>query len=93
MEYIETPRTQTGRAAKNKTTKKDTKKMENQKAPKAKYSKSRGEHIKDIVIAMLVTGIITFIGGVQFQANQQRAIEDAVKGAQTAAQPEAPIKK
>lgn len=83
MDYIETPRTQTGRVAKNKTTKKETKKMETPKSSKAKYSKSRGEHIKDIVIAMLVTGIITFIGGVQFQASQQRAIENAVKGAQT----------
>ena len=55
------------------------------KAPKAKYSKTRGEHFKDIVIAMLITGIITFIGGVQFQVNQQKAIDTAVKGAQTVA--------
>lgn len=59
------------------------------KAPKAKYSKTRGEHIKDVVIAMLVTGIIAFIGGVSHQSNQQQAIETAVKGAQTVAQPEA----
>lgn len=58
------------------------------KVPKAKYSKTRGEHIKDVVIAMLVTGIIAFIGGVTHQSNQQQAIETAVKGAQTVATPE-----
>ena len=58
------------------------------KATKSKYSKTRGEHFKDIVIVVLVTGIVAFIGGVQFQASQQRAIETAVKGAQTVAQPE-----
>lgn len=62
---------------------------EAQKAPKAKYNKTRGEHIKDVVIAMLVTGIIAFIGGVSHQSNQQRAIDTAVKGAQTVVQPEA----
>lgn len=59
------------------------------KAPKAKYSKTRGEHFKDIVIAMLITGIIAFISGMHFQASQQEAIETAVKGAQTTA----PVKK
>lgn len=62
------------------------------KAPKAKYSKTRGEHIKDVIIAMLVTGIIAFAGGMVFQGKQQQAIETAVKGASTQTV-EAPVKK
>ena len=82
MEYIETPINpiRVGRTLHQMSNNQPTPEV---KAPKAKYSKTRGEHIKDIVIAMLITGIITFIGGVQFQANQQRTIETAVKGAQT----------
>ena len=55
------------------------------KAPKAKYSKTRGEHFKDIVITALIVGIIAFIGGMTFQGKQQDAINTAVKGAQTVA--------
>ena len=55
------------------------------KAPKAKYSKTRGEHIKDVIIAVLIAGIIAFIGGVTFQSKQQDAINTAVKSAQTVA--------
>jgi hypothetical protein len=53
------------------------------KAPKAKYSKTRGEHFKDLVITALIVGIIAFVGGVTFQSKQQDAINTAVKGAQT----------
>lgn len=62
------------------------------KVPKAKYSKTRGEHLKDVVIAVLITGIIAFIGGMVFQGKQQQAIETAVKGASTQTV-EAPVKK
>jgi hypothetical protein len=31
-----------------------------------KRTKSRAEHAKDIVIAILVTGIVAFIGGMQY---------------------------
>lgn len=62
------------------------------KAPKQKYSKTRGEHFKDIVIAVLITGIIAFVGGMVFQGKQQQAIETAVKGASTQTV-EAPVKK
>lgn len=55
------------------------------KAPKAKYSKTRGEHFKDIVITALIVGIIAFVGGMTFQGKQQDAINTAVKGAQTVA--------
>jgi hypothetical protein len=61
-----------------------------QEAPKvkAKYAKTKGEHFKDIVIAVLVSGVIAFIGGMTFQGKQQDAINTAVKGAQVVAQPE-----
>lgn len=55
------------------------------KAPKAKYSKTRGEHFKDLVITALVVSIIAFVGGMTFQSKQQDAINTAVKGAQTVA--------
>lgn len=55
------------------------------KAPKAKYSKTRGEHFKDLVITALIVGIIAFVGGMTFQGKQQDAINTAVKGAQTVA--------
>jgi hypothetical protein len=67
---------------------KSTNTPEAPKVPKAKYSKTRGEHIKDVVIAMLVTGIIAFVGGVWFNEGKQQEIETAVKGAQTVATPE-----
>lgn len=51
------------------------------KASKAKYSKTRGEHVKDLLIAMLVTGIIAFIGGMHFSNQQNTAINSAVKSA------------
>lgn len=56
-------------------------------APKAskKYAKTRGEHYKDIVIAVLIAGVIAFIGGMHF-ANQHNAeMQTAVKAAAIAA--------
>lgn len=69
-------------------------KMSKQKTTEtpAVYSKSQGEHRKDIVIAILVSGIITFVGGMVFQSKQQQAIETAVKGAQIVAPAETPKK-
>ena len=55
------------------------------KASKPKYSKTRGEHAKDLVITALVIGIIAFVGGITFQSKLQDAINTAVKGAQTVA--------
>jgi len=45
---------------------------------KKSYSKSRAEHYKDVIIAVLVTGIIAFIAGVQFNNGQNKAITAAV---------------
>lgn len=61
---------------------KGSKMSKNTKPVEAKakiYNKSRGEHFKDIVIAMLVTGIIAFIAGAQFQAKQNDAVNAAVQ--------------
>lgn len=68
--YEELPKTRKGgkgnQMPNNKTT--------NQEAPKAsrKYNKTRGEHFKDLVIAVLIAGIIAFVGGMHF-ANQHNA--------------------
>lgn len=59
-------------------------------APKAskKYAKTRGEHYKDIVIAILVTGIIAFVSGVVFANGNNAKIDAAVKAVQPVAQAE-----
>lgn len=73
---------------------KETKTPEITKAPKPKYSKTLGEHVKDIVIAVLITAIVAFIGGMMFQNKQQHAIETAVKAVTPIAQAqEVPAKK
>ena len=64
--------------------KKETRKMsKKQEVPTAKvkksYSKTRAEHYKDIVIAVLVTGIIAFMLGANMQSKQQTALIDAVQ--------------
>lgn len=93
MEYIETPINpyRVGRTFTKMSNKPTT--QPEVKAPKAKYSKTRGEHIKDVIIAMLVTGIIAFSAGIWFNEGKHKEIETAVKGAQTAAPVEAPVKK
>lgn len=60
------------------------------------YKKSRGEHYKDIVIAVLVTSIIAFICGVQFASSQNAKVSTAVEkveAAMTAETTEVPVKK
>lgn len=56
-------------------------------APKAskKYAKTRGEHAKDIIIAILVTSIVAFVGGMVFANKQQAKVQQAVKAAQVVA--------
>lgn len=56
--------------------------------PAKKYNKTRGEHYKDIVIAMLIAGILAFVAGMHF-ANQHNAdISKAAAAVQTV-----PVKK
>jgi hypothetical protein len=95
MEFIETPINphRVGKAYLKMSQTKSTVATPEVKAPKAKYNKTRGEHFKDIVIAMLITGIIAFIGGMTFQTKQQHAIEAAVQAIAPTAHAEAPVKK
>lgn len=59
-------------------------------APVAKtYNKTRAEHLKDIIITVLITGIIAFIGGAMFQSKQQDAINTAVQAVAPTANAEA----
>ena len=47
------------------------------------YAKTRGEHYKDIVIAILVTGIVAFILGTNYQSKQAAHVQAAVSQVQT----------
>ena len=67
---------------------KDMKMSKNTKAvegsnPKT-YNKTRGEHIKDMVIVALVVGIVAFGLGFKFNADRNSEMQSAVKAAQTA---------
>lgn len=55
--------------------------------PKAvkKYAKTRGEHVKDMLIVALVSSIIAFIGGMHFSNQQHSQTAQAVKNAQVTA--------
>ena len=48
------------------------------------YEKTRGEHIKDVIIAVLITGVIVFVLGVRYANNQNGQLTNAVQAAQTA---------
>lgn len=60
----------------------------NQEVKQAKirrvYEKTRGEHIKDVIIAVLITGVIVFVLGVRYANNQNVQLTSAVQAAQTA---------
>lgn len=45
------------------------------------YNKTRGEHNKDIVIAILITAVIAFIGGMHFANKHNAEMQSAVKAA------------
>lgn len=82
MKYIKTPIKLPKRVGRvNKMTKSTT----STEAPKAskKYSKSRGEHAKDILIAVLVTSIVAFGLGVKVQAERNAEVTKAISRAIT----------
>lgn len=64
---------------------KDIKKMsskENQTSEvksSKKYSKTRGEHVKDVIIAVLVTSIIAFGLGVKFQCDRNAEVQRMIQ--------------
>ena len=47
-----------------------------------KYTKTRVEHLKDIVIVVLVTSIMAFVAGMQFADGQNAKTVQAVSQAQ-----------
>lgn len=49
--------------------------------PVKKYAKTRGEHYKDIIIAILVAGVIAFVGGMHFADQRNAQMQNAVKAA------------
>lgn len=52
------------------------------------YNKTRGEHVKDMIIVALVVAIVAFGLGVKFQSDRNAEVQNAIKAAQTAqAQP------
>lgn len=89
MEYIETP------VKKLNTRKggKDNKMSKTVSEPKIakSYKKTRGEHFKDIVIAVLVTAVVAFVAGNAHADRQHKATAQAVQ--QATAQAETPAKK
>lgn len=60
----------------------------NQEVKQAKirrvYEKTRGEHIKDVIIAVLITGVVAFVLGARYANNQNAQLTNAVQAAQTA---------
>ena len=56
---------------------------------KPKYAKTRGEHTKDLIIAILITGVIAFVGGMVFANKQDAEVKNAVSAAQQAMAPKA----
>jgi hypothetical protein len=60
----------------------------NQEVKQAKtrkvYEKTRGEHIKDVIIAVLITGVMAFVLGARYANNQNAQLTSAVQAAQTA---------
>ena len=82
------PLTITRKGGKGQKMPKSTKEVPVAKVRKS-YSKTRGEHYKDIVIAVLITAIVAFICGAVFQSKQQNAITAAVKAVTPSASAEA----
>jgi hypothetical protein len=50
------------------------------------------EAIKTVLIAVLITGLLAFIGGMQYQKHQQAEVQKAVKAVQAQAVESPPLK-
>ena len=76
---------------------KDSKMSKEVKQPEVKnvkkYAKTRGEHIKDLVITALIVGILAFVAGMTFQNKQQDAINQAMKSVAPSAFAQEQVKK
>ncbi len=95
MEYEVTPINQTPKVVGKVNKMAKTTNTPEQATSKKKYAKTRGEHFKDVVIAVLVSSIIAFVCGMQFANRQTAELNLAVERAQTATVEtvEAPVKK
>lgn len=62
-----------------------TKSQKTTEAPAKVYNKTRGEHVKDMLIVALVVGIVAFGLGFKFNADRNAEMQSAVKAAQTTA--------
>lgn len=63
------------------------------KPDKKKYNKTRGEHFKDIVIAVLITAVIAFVSGASYANKQNAEIDAAVDAVEKTVNTQAPVKK
>lgn len=81
-EYIDIPITKPYRVGRT-FTKMSKQKTTSTEAPKV-YNKTKGEHLKDMVIVALVVGIVAFGLGFKFNADRNAEMQSAVKAAQTA---------
>lgn len=70
--YIDIPLNRKKAVGRTLTTMSKTSNIAEPSKPAKKYSKTRGEHYKDLVIVALVVGIVAFVGGMHF-ANQHNA--------------------
>jgi predicted transcriptional regulator len=86
-DYMDIPELKTRKGGKGyrKMSNKATTVTETPKVSKSKYSKTRGEHFKDIVIAILIVGVIAFIAGVHYSDTKNAQMISAIKSAQTTA--------
>lgn len=60
------------------------------KTPSKSYDKTRGEHVKDIVIAILVAGVIAFVVGVHYSDTKTAQLQNAVSASKVTASVPAP---
>ena len=57
--------------------------IEGMAKPKTKYAPSRIEVAKTVMIAVLITAVITFVAGMQFQKSQEAEVRNAVQAVET----------
>lgn len=57
------------------------KKMKSPAKGSSKYAPSRVEVAKTVLIAVLITGVIAFVGGMQYAHGQQSEVKNAVNAA------------
>lgn len=77
LDYEDLPRKQLIIRKGGKRIKKMSKEVEQKNVKK--YQKTRGEHVKDVIIAVLVASIVAFMLGTRYQAEQEARVTNAMK--------------